>query len=245
MNGHQGYSNNRHQSYQGDRPPRDPRQRNFNSRGMPSHHAMRDHLYRSLFKNTGDMMDTQRSVNAILTGKMQHFPWLQPNKDDGMYPLEQVLKALHSENMDLDYVGRNHLVEIFLRDREGGIVLGEEGMGHVSAAQVEPPETLYFGTTSFIAERASRRGIMTGSKPMVVLHTSREGALESGLHFASMKQSEAAVLEVDAAQAYEDGVDFCSSGIPGTILSGFLSHRYVTGVFDEKGGYTGYEPVED
>lgn len=232
-------TNNMYQNgYQGNRggsfAPRQEPQSRFNSNTGAPARPWSESLNRSLFKSMDDLRDVQRTLNAILQGGLQHLSWLT-HGEDGLYPLQMVIRAIHDENTDLTYVSEHHLVEVYLRDRNGELVLSDESIGHVRTALVVPPAKLYFGTTTIIADRAMRRGIIKGTKPMVTLLESFEDSMNSGDRFANIKEGEAAVLEIDAIKAYEDGIDFSSSGVQGVFLCEFVSHRYISAIHYQDG----------
>ena len=121
-----GFGNSRapRPSYSDSRQPARP---HFNGVPIPSAgagpvHEWRDGLRRSLFKNADDLKDVQRSLSAILEGDLRHLDWLVPG-NEGLYAIPDVLKALHTENRDLGYVAYGHLVEVYLRDHKGDLVL--------------------------------------------------------------------------------------------------------------------------
>lgn len=214
-----------------DRPSYQPQREQTRRSGMLEElQAGHSSLVRTLFdRTTDDLRETTQVLLTVLKGRMSHLAWLKEGKD-GLFAVDDVLKAIHEERPDLGHITRNHFVEIYLRDKGWEILLSGDSIGLVGATSSVPPDIMYFGTTEVIASKASKRGIMSGTKPMFLVYDDLDRAKDAATKYSLIGGGMAAVLVLDAGQAYDDGVDFAQSGIPGTLLCEFLSHRYIKSI---------------
>jgi RNA:NAD 2'-phosphotransferase (TPT1/KptA family) len=196
-------------------------------------------LRKSLFTNSGDMRIAQRTLEDVLRGVFDG-KGCSPN-ENGMYSMLEAIAVIQKESLDMQYVGRNHLVEIFLRDISGSFVLDGDLIGHVRHTYIAPPKVLYFGTTGEISHSVLRHGIMSGSRLMATLHADIEDARKVAERYASRKGDEAVVLEVDSKTAYESNTDFSYSGVKGEYLVERIGYRYITALHHADGSVEEFE----
>lgn len=216
-------------------PPRGARDTHFTT--SPAVDAKVDSgslpLRKSLFHNSGDMRIAQKTLEDTLRGSFDG-RGATPN-EIGLYKLDDAAKIIQHESMDMQYIDRNHLVEIYLRDTTGSFVLEGDLIGHVRYTQITPPAVLYFGTTEEISRSAIRHGIMSSSRIMATLFDNIEDAFNIAYRYANRKGDAPVVIQVDAKAAYDGNTDFSYSGVKGEYLVERVGYRYLTSVHHDDG----------
>lgn len=154
--------------------------------------------------------------------------------EDGLYRIQDVVSAIQSENTDLDYVTRDHIIEIYLKDSMRMIVLDVEHdlVGHAGGGMAIPPDLLYYGTTANVAEKIRARGLQSTNKPFLPLSAFEDDAKKKCSWYVHNQGAELAIVVVDAKMAYEDNVKFSYSGRQGEYLVDRISPRYIINIIN-------------
>lgn len=185
-------------------------------------------ISRSMFPSFDSYKDAERLVLGIVEGKIG-----EPKREkDGSINYGEVLDVVDAENIDLKYMGYEHIVEIFLRHSPSIFAL--DGDNLISTRQlgagnsIEPPELLYFGTVFGVAAQAYGKGLQSKRHPYVILQTSLEAATASANVFSQNTNDKAVVITVQAKQAYAKGVKFFQGNREGQIMTEYISRGFLT-----------------
>lgn len=129
--------------------------------------------------------------------------------DGGYVLLSDIVQYLKSKYPELNYINRNHIVELYFQDRDHKILInGEDQIKYKIVTYVQPPDILYFGTLANLAERMVESGIKSHTKKYIKLYDTPEGAKEFAEKFASRESDKIVVLSINTKQAFEDGFKF-------------------------------------
>lgn len=185
-------------------------------------------LSRSMFPSYDSYMDAERLVLGIVEGKIG-----EPKREkDGSVNYGEILDVVDAENIDLKYMGYEHIVEIFLRHSPSVFAL--DGDNLVSTRPVgagnnmEPPELLYFGTVFGVAAQAYGKGLQSKRHPYVILQTSLDAATASAKIFSQNTNDKAVVIVVQAKQAYAKGVKFLQGNREGQVMTEYISRGFLS-----------------
>lgn len=111
----------------------------------------------------------------------------------------------------LSYIGRNHIVELFFKDKQRKIIFnGPDLVKYKIKRMIEPPDVLYFGTLQNLARKMAERGIYSGTKRYIKLYADKSKAVKFASKFATQAKDKTVALPIDAKKAYENGVRFSS-----------------------------------
>ena len=128
---------------------------------------------------------------------------------------------------ELDYINRNHIVELYFKDRDHKILInGEDQIKFKIVTYVQPPDTLYFGTLEGLASRMLAGGIKSHTKKYIKLYETKEQAEEFAKKFASREEDKVVTLTVNAKKAFADGMKF-STYKPGEYIIVRVDRNYI------------------
>ncbi len=130
---------------------------------------------------------------------------------NGYCKIADLCTALRARMPYLGYIDRNHIVELFFKDRQRKIIFsGPDLVKYKIKRMVEPPDILYFGTLRNLARKMKDRGIYSGTKRYIKLYVSEEKAARFASKFATQAKDRVMALPIDAKKAYAAGVRFSS-----------------------------------
>ena len=129
--------------------------------------------------------------------------------EKGFCQITQLCDVLKERLSFLSYMNRNHIVELFFKDKQRKIVFnGSDLIKYKIKKIVDPPDTLYFGTIENLARKMVKRGIFSGTKGYIKLYKEPEEAIQFGRKFATQVKDRIIALEVDAKGAFDGGAKF-------------------------------------
>lgn len=184
-------------------------------------------LYRSLFKGFTHYQCAEKMICNILQGKEPSVPL----GGDGKVLIEDVLDFITEENPSLDYVGEDHLVELYLRHSPSLFFMEEDSLVSLRpkdyGKEVEPPEILYFGTVRGVSDRVMEQGLQSQKRDFTVMTESEEAAVKRALQFGKKLNDEPVVLEIFSKEAYGEGTEFLVGGRKGLYMASRISKKYI------------------
>lgn len=128
---------------------------------------------------------------------------------DGFAKVDDIVAFLKWRFSELSYINRNHVIELYFKDRDQKILInGEDLIKYKIVKYVQPPQTLYFGTLKNLAERMRDSGLKSHTKKYIKLYETTEMAEDFAKKFATREDDEVVVLEVNAGRAFSDGMKF-------------------------------------
>jgi RNA:NAD 2'-phosphotransferase (TPT1/KptA family) len=124
--------------------------------------------------------------------------------DSNYYLVDDVCKTLKKRMPFLSYIDKNHLLELFFKDKERKIIFKDQNlMKYKLKIYLEPPETLYFGTLTNLALKMKDKGIFSSTKKYVKLYADKEQAIAFAKKFILSDKDTVSVLVIEAKKAYE------------------------------------------
>jgi len=164
----------------------------------------------TLYKSQDDMRKALFMTIDALQGKPANCPKGQePESDqDGFYKIDSICDVLKSDP-GLSYINRNHVVELFFKDKDRKILInGEDRIKYKEIKYVMPPDILYFGTLENLIPRMMTSGLHSSTKGYIKLYGTEERAKEFGSKFAERPSDKVVILKIDAKAAFTDGLRF-------------------------------------
>jgi putative RNA 2'-phosphotransferase len=154
-------------------------------------------------------------LSKTVSHALRHEPWLYELEldDEGWVPVDQLLDALHRHGprwADVDrptlerMVAESSKARHELRGERIRALYGHSVPGRIARQPARPPDVLYHGTSPGAVGPVLDQGLKPMGRQYVHLSPDRETAVQVGLR----KARPCAVLRVDAARAWVDGVAF-------------------------------------
>lgn len=159
----------------------------------------------TLFPNQSDL-DTTLIVSVhLLRNNIASL-----NKDtEGYFQVKDLCETIKKRMPFLSYITRNHIVELFFKDKHRKIIFKDpELIKYKLKVYLCPPDELYFGTLTNLANKMKDRGIFSNTKKYVKLYCSKDNAINFAKKFAIHKDDKISLLVIDAKKAYGDGLRF-------------------------------------
>lgn len=164
---------------------------------------------------------------------LRHTPWeFELELDsEGFVPVEQLISALdesgkHSRPItvsDLEYIIENMDKRRFeIQGDKIRALYGHSVPMHISKEPITPPSILYHGTTHKALSAIMKDGLKPMRRQYVHLSVDTDTAVQVG----KRRDSEPAILKIDAAKAHSDGVKFYK-GNDKVVLADFISPEYI------------------
>lgn len=120
-------------------------------------------------------------------------------------PLETFYDEIQKEIGDSFLVDFEHIVEVYLRHSPSTFLIDGANLKSLrpqnAGMPVEPPETLYFGTTSSVASQALVHGLRSLRGQCVIVTADREVAVSRALTFAKECATEPSLITIEASRA--------------------------------------------
>jgi len=159
----------------------------------------------SLFPNQNDL-----NMALITTVHMLRDNIYDLKKDtEDYFQVTDVCEALKRRMPFLSYMDRNYMVELFFKDKQRKIIFKNPTLiKYKFKLYISPPDILYFGTLTKLAEKMKNKGIFSSTKKYIKLYISKEDAENFAKKFAIHKDDSISVLGIDAKSAYDNGVRF-------------------------------------
>lgn len=180
----------------------------------------------SLFPNQDDLKITLISAIHLLRDNTSG---LEKTKD-GYFNSGDVCAAIKKRMPFLCYIDHNFLVELFFKDNLRNIIFKDESLvKYKIKTYVNPPDILYFGTLSNLAEKMKGKGIFSSTKKYIKLYSSRESAEKFAKRFAIHSTDKISIMEIDAKKASEVGVRF-STYEEGEFIVSEVKKEFIKGV---------------
>ncbi|MFW6196044.1 MAG: RNA 2'-phosphotransferase [Thermoplasmatota archaeon] len=160
-----------------------------------------------------------KNLGKTTAGILRHFPekYGLDMDDRGWVSLEHYVKALRNRQKRFHWLRRYHVKALASTDRKGRYQY-EDGYiratyGHsididLDLPSENIPDTLFIPTTEKEAELLLEGGIRPSDRTYVHLSGNYESAVEAG----AVRSDEPVILEVDAEQALENGVNIMKAG---------------------------------
>lgn len=155
------------------------------------------------------------------------------NKDaEGFTLIDDVCSKLKQVIPDLGYINRNHIVELFFKDKDRKVLVsGVDRIKYKEIRYVQPPNSLYFGTLTGLVSRMMQFGIKSSTKGYIKLYGSVEAATEFGKRFMNQEGDSVSVIEIDAQKAFSEGLKFSTYKDDEFVVIR-LDKRYLKGPLD-------------
>jgi len=197
--------------------------------------------YASFFKSHADMMQALFLTVDTLRDHQNEDSQISkiiPKVNGNMCKIEDLCKYLKEKNPRIDYIDRDHIIELFFKDRERRIsIVDREYVQYRSISYVQPPSTLYFGTVKNLVGRMQTSGIKSRTKGFIKLYDSPESAKEFAKQFANREGDIIVAVKVNAGSAFTEGTKF-STHNKGEYIAVRIDRRHIEDVveFDEEPG---------
>jgi hypothetical protein len=150
--------------------------------------------------------------------------------NDKMCRIEHLATYIKNNNQKLNYLTRDHIIELFFKDRERRLMIVDHiFIYYRKICYVQPPDTLYFGTVQALINKIKDFGIKSHTKGFIRLYDTIPAAKNFAKQFANRQGDVIVVFEVDAMQAFTDGNKF-STHEPGEFIVAKIEKEYVKGL---------------
>jgi putative RNA 2'-phosphotransferase len=154
-------------------------------------------------------------LSKTVSHALRHEPWLYELEldDEGWVPVAQLLDGLHRLGGKWAGVDRAALERMVAESSKARHELGGDRIralyghsvpGRIGKERARPPDVLFHGTSPTALRQVLDQGLRPMGRQYVHLSPNRETAVQVGLR----KARPCAVLRVDAARAWADGVPF-------------------------------------
>jgi hypothetical protein len=168
--------------------------------------------YASFYKSHTDMMqalflvvDTLRDFQDPESQVSQ----VIPRHKDGLCSIDDLCGYVIESNPRLSYMKRDHIIELYFKDRERRILIVDEiYVQFRSISYVQPPETLYFGTVKNLVPRMESSGLKSRTKGFIKLYDTPEKACEFAKQFATRDGDVIVSVKINAGAAFGEGTKF-------------------------------------
>lgn len=168
--------------------------------------------YASFYKSHGDMMQALFLVVDILRDfqdSESQISKLIPRENGNLCKIDDLCKYIVEKNPRLSYIDRDHIIELYFKDRERRILIVDKDYAQYrSISYVQPPSTLYFGTVKNLADRMLTSGLKSRTKGFVKLYDTPEKAKEFAKQFATREGDVIVAIKVDSGAAFSEGTKF-------------------------------------
>jgi len=170
----------------------------------------------TLYKNVNDLkvallsvIDILRDASDMEAETIKVGDYQISTDANGFVKIDAIVAFLKWRFPELYYINRNHIIELYFKDRDQKILInGEDLIKYKIVKYVQPPQTLYFGTLKNLVERMKESGLKSHTKKYIKLYETAEMAEDFAKKFATLEGDEVVVLEVNAGRAFSDGMKF-------------------------------------
>lgn len=171
---------------------------------------------------------SQDHLNKTLSLTIDLLQSTSLNKDaEGVCSIDEVCEKIHTIDSHLAYLNRNHIVELYFKDRTRKIfITGYDGIKYKEIKYVKPPDTLYFGTLNKLASKMRQFGIKSSTKGYLKLYETPEQAADFARKFIGSQDDKVVTIEICAAEAYTNGLKF-STFKPGEYIVVRVEPKYI------------------
>jgi len=192
--------------------------------------------YASFFKSHGDMMqalflavdtlrdfqDSDSQVSKII-----------PRGRNNLCKISDLCNYIAELNPQLSYIDRDHIIELYFKDRERRILIVEKEYAQFRCiSYVNPPDTLYFGTVKNLVERMQNAGLKSRTKGFIKLYDTPEKAKEFAKQFATRDGDIIVAVKINAKVAFSEGTKF-STHNEGEFIVVRVDKRYIQEVLED------------
>ena len=159
----------------------------------------------TLFSNQSDLDTALISSVHLLRNNIASLD----KDEDGYFNVKDLCDALKRRMPFLSYITKNHIIELFFKDKHRKIIFKDQNfLKYKLKVYLCPPDELYFGTLTNLANKMKDRGIFSNTKKYVKLYCSKDNATSFAKKFAIHKDDKISLLVIDAKKAYGDGLKF-------------------------------------
>jgi RNA:NAD 2'-phosphotransferase (TPT1/KptA family) len=147
----------------------------------------------------------------------------------GFCSIDELCERIKSTDKELSYINRNHVVELFFKDKDRKIfITGYDDIKYKEIRYVQPPDTLYFGTLRKLVNKMKQFGIKSSTKGYLKLYGTPELAADFARKFISSPEDKVAVLSIDSIGAFSSGMKF-STFKPNEFIVVRIDHKFIKG----------------
>ena len=167
---------------------------------------MEQHRMLSLYRKASELKKALMVTIGILY-KNEH----NLNHDEeGFYSIDEVCHKLKEVEPELDYINRNHIIELYFKDPYRKLIISDlDKIKYRQVKYVCPPSILYFGTTESLSVRIKEQGLRSKTKGYIKLYGNAEKAMEVASKYPKYTVGEKVIiLAVDSKKAYQSGLRF-------------------------------------
>jgi RNA:NAD 2'-phosphotransferase (TPT1/KptA family) len=152
-----------------------------------------------------------------------------PQDDKEFVSIDALCEKIKNLNKGLDYINRNHIVELFFKDRNRRILIGGYDLiKYKQIKYVKPPDTLYFAALKWLSDKMTRNGIRSEARHYVKLYETVELATEKGQRLIKSDNDQLVLIKINAGKAFEEGLKF-STYETGEYIVIKINPRYILG----------------
>ena len=178
-------------------------------------------------------MNNYSDLSRIVSHALRHEPWIYELEldDEGWVPVQSLLLALNKLGEPWKEVTEETLALMIehsdkkrhqIKNGKIKALYGHSLIGKLAKTPAIPPDILYHGTSKDFAQSIQQVGLLPMNRQYVHLSTNVETAIQVGLR----KDNRPLLLEINAKEAYMDGVVFYQ-GNEQVWLVDKLSSKYV------------------
>ena len=175
-----------------------------------------------------------KKLSKEISYALRHAPWEYELELDseGFVPVEQLISALDESGKhgrpitvsDLEYIIANSDKTRFeIQGDRVRALYGHTIPMHISKEPIVPPAILYHGTT----HKAAKIILKDGLKPMKRQYVHLSVDTDTAVQVGKRRDSEPAILKIDAAKAHSDGVKFYK-GNDKVVLADYIPPEYIS-----------------
>jgi hypothetical protein len=178
----------------------------------------------SLYRKPSDLKKALILVTKILNEEIGST--FKKNKDD-FFSINEVCWMMREKEPDLNYINRNHIVELFFKDQYRKIIIsGLDNIKYRKVKYVSPPTILYFGTIESLVDKMMKQGLNSSSKGYIKLYGTIDKAVKTAEKFSSKNGEAVKIISVKAKEAFNTGLKF-STYNPDEYIVPEIEARYI------------------
>lgn len=163
----------------------------------------------TLFRNERDLEYTLKIVSKELKKAQDGETSILSPDENNFSLIEDVVRYVHEEVDNLQYINNAHIIELFFKDPNRRILIkGGDMIKYKKVVYVQPPKYLYAGTVEGLKEKMMLTGIRSKTKGYIKLYKSEQDALSFASKFAKHPSDILTTILIDAESAFNDGYKF-------------------------------------
>lgn len=180
-------------------------------------------IYQTLYATQRDSKKALAMAIDVLNGTDL------PKDEKGFASIDQLCEKIRSSDPGLFYINRNHIVELFFKDRNRRILITDKDrIKYKQIKYVKPPNFLYFAALKWLSDKMIRNGIRSDARRYIKLYDSVELAIEKGRRLIRDENDKLVILKIDTKSAFEEGLRF-STYEKGEYVAVRIDPKYIIG----------------